>query len=159
MQKITPFLWFDGRVDEAVTFYTSVFKNARIINTHRLPDDVNGSGKVLTATFQLEGQEFMILDGGNYYQLNPSISFFVKCKDQGEVDELWNKLGEEGKPLQCGWITDKFGASWQIIPDALGKLLGDPDPKKAQRVMQAMMKMVKIDVAGLEAAYSNEEPG
>ncbi|AMR30837.1 hypothetical protein A0256_05070 [Mucilaginibacter sp. PAMC 26640] len=156
MQKITPFLWFNGNVGEAIDFYTSVFKNSAIKNVNRLPDDLTGRGKVLTATFELEGIEFMILDGGDYYKLNPAVSFFVKCKDQAEVDELWDKLGAEGQPMRCGWITDKFGVSWQIIPDALGKLMGDADPEKAQRVMHAMMKMVKIEVAGLEAAYNND---
>ena len=155
MQKITPFLWFDGKVDEAIHFYTSTFRNSKIKDLHRLPDDVNGRGKILTATFELEGVEFMILDGGNHYKINPAISFFVKCKDQAEVDELWDKLAVEGKPSQCGWITDKYGVSWQIIPEALGVLMSDPDAAKARRVMQAMMKMVKIDVAALEAAYNN----
>jgi len=156
MQKISPFLWFNGQVEEALSFYTAVFKNAAIRNVQRLPAAAPGSGKIVTATVELEGVEFMILDGGDHYKINPAISFFVKCKDQAEVDELWDKLGAGGRPMQCGWITDQFGVSWQIIPDALGKMLGDPDPEKAQRVMQAMMKMVKIDVAGLEAAYQNE---
>jgi len=156
MQKISPFLWFDGRVEEAINYYTSVFKNSRIKDVRNFPDERPGQkGKVFTATFELEDVEFMILDGGPHYQISPAVSFFVKCKDQAEVDELWNKLAEEGNPLQCGWITDKFGVSWQIIPDALGRLLGDPDPAKSQRVMQAMMKMVKIEVAGLEAASNN----
>lgn len=153
MQKITPFLWFDGQVEEAINFYTSVFKNSRIKNVRKHPA---GSGKegLFTATFELEDVEFMILDGGNYYKINSAISLFVKCKDQAEVNEIWDKLAEEGTPQQCGWITDKYGVTWQIIPDALGRLLGDPDAEKAQRVMQTMMKMVKMDVAGLEAAYN-----
>lgn len=155
MQKITPFLWFDGQVDEAINYYTSVFKNSKIKNVRNHPDERPGKkGKVFTATFELEGVEFMILDGGGFYKINSAISFFVKCKDQAEVDELWDKLAIEGAPMRCGWITDKYGVSWQIIPDALERLLSDPDPVKAQRVMQAMMKMIKIEVAGLEAAYN-----
>jgi predicted 3-demethylubiquinone-9 3-methyltransferase (glyoxalase superfamily) len=157
MQKITPFLWFDGNVDEAIHFYTSVFKNSKIKNVRNFPDERPGKkGKVFTATFELEGVEFMILDGGPHYKIDgPAISFFVKCKDQAEVDELWDKIAEEGTPMQCGWITDKYGVSWQIIPDILGKVLGGPDAAGAQRAMQAMMKMVKLDVATLEAAYNN----
>jgi predicted 3-demethylubiquinone-9 3-methyltransferase (glyoxalase superfamily) len=124
MQKITPFLWFDGQVEEALNFYTSVFKNSKIKDVRNHPDERPGhKGKVFTATFELEGVEFMILDGGPYYKIeSPAISFFVKCKDQAEVDELWDKIAEEGTPSRCGWITDKYGVSWQIIPDILGKV-------------------------------------
>lgn len=154
MQKITPFLWFDGRVEEAINYYTSVFKNSKITNVRNHPGNKGG---VFTATFELEGVEFMILDGGPYYKIeNPAISFFVKCKDQAEVDELWDKIAEEGTPSRCGWITDKYGVSWQIIPDALGRVLGGADAAGSQRAMQAMMQMVKLDVVKLEAAYYNK---
>jgi predicted 3-demethylubiquinone-9 3-methyltransferase (glyoxalase superfamily) len=158
MQKISPFLWFDGRVEEALDFYTSVFKNSKITDKRHYPGDTpEHKGKVFTATFELEGVEFMILDGGSHYKIeSPAISFFVKCKDQAEVDELWDKIAEEGTPSRCGWITDKYGVSWQIIPDALGKYLGGSDASGAQRAMQAMMGMVKINVAELEAAYYNK---
>ncbi len=147
-QKITPFLWFNGRVEEAVNFYTTVFKNARTISMNRVGD------KILTATFQLEGQEFMILDGGSMFQFNPSVSFFVKCATQEEVDYYWNHLmADGGKEQPCGWLVDKFGLSWQIIPDVLGKVLGGSDREGAQRAMQAMMKMHKLDVKVLQDAY------
>ncbi|RFZ83500.1 VOC family protein [Mucilaginibacter terrenus] len=150
MQKISTFLWFNGNGQEALDLYVSIFKNAEIkqVSKH--------GGQLFSATIELEGTEFMILNWQGEYQFSPAISLFVKCRDQEEVDEIWNKmLDNEAKPMQCGWITDKFGVSWQIIPDALGRLMNDPDPAKAQRVMQAMMKMVKIDVAGLEEAYNN----
>jgi predicted 3-demethylubiquinone-9 3-methyltransferase (glyoxalase superfamily) len=153
-QMITPFLWFDGKVEEAINFYTSVFPNSEIINTHRLPGDVPGrTGKVLTGTFKLNGVEFMILDGGPIFKFNESISFFVKCETQQEVDHLWNTLtADGGKESQCGWLKDKYVVSWQIVPNALGKLMGDPDPRRAQNVMQAMMKMGKLNIAELQAA-------
>ncbi len=147
-QKITPFLWFDGQAQEAMNFYTSIFRNSRKGNVSRY-----GDGTILSATFWLEGLEFSALNGGPHYKFSPATSFFVHCKDQEEVDEYWDKLLDGGEALQCGWITDKFGVTWQIIPDALGRLLGDPNREKAGRVMQAMMKMVKIDVEGLERAY------
>lgn len=146
-QKITPFLWFDGQAEEAMNFYTSVFRNSRKGNVSRYGD------AVLSATFWLEGLEFSALNGGPHYKFSPATSFFVHCRDQEEVDEYWDKLLDGGKAMQCGWITDKFGVTWQIIPDALGQLLGDPDREKSGRVMQAMMKMVKIDVEGLKKAY------
>ncbi|OOQ57561.1 VOC family protein [Mucilaginibacter pedocola] len=158
MQKIAPFLWFNGNVDEAIEYYTSVFKNSSIKNVRRFPgESPDKQGKVFTATFELEDVEFMILDGGPMYKIDgPAISFFVKCKDQAEVDELWDKLAEEGTPMKCGWITDKYGVSWQIIPDVLGQVLGGADAAGAQRAMQAMLQMVKLDVAALEAAYYNK---
>ncbi len=146
-QKITPFLWFDGRVEEAVNFYTSVFKNSKVISLHQIGD------KMFTATFELEGLKFIALDGGPHYSFTPAISLFVNCNTQEEVDELWDKLLEGGEPSRCGWLQDKFGLSWQIIPEALGRLMGDPDPAKSQRVMQAMMKMDKIIIKDLEEAY------
>jgi predicted 3-demethylubiquinone-9 3-methyltransferase (glyoxalase superfamily) len=148
-QKITPFLWFDNEAEEAMNFYVSVFKNSKIVSTGPGPD-----GKVMTGTFELEGQKFMALNGGPQFKFTEAISLFVDCTDQAEVDDLWNKLtADGGKASQCGWLKDKYGLSWQIIPKALGELLGGTDPAKAQRAMQAMLKMQKIDVAALKAAY------
>jgi predicted 3-demethylubiquinone-9 3-methyltransferase (glyoxalase superfamily) len=147
-QKITPFLWFNGHVEEAVNFYTSVFRQAKVTNMRRMGD------KVFTATFQLEGQEFMALDGGPHFDtFSPAISFFVKCKTQEEVDYYWNKLTDGGSEQPCGWLKDRFGISWQIIPDALGQLMGDPNPAKSKHVMDAMMKMKKIIIRDLEEAH------
>ncbi len=154
MKKITPFLWFDDNAEEAVNFYTSIFRNSKILSLNRLPEGTPGpAGKVMTATFELEGQEFMALNGGPEYKFTEAISFFVNCETQAEVDELWEKLSEGGEKGPCGWLKDKFGVSWQIVPIALGEMLGDQDPKKAQNVMQAMLKMTKIDIAGLRRAY------
>ncbi len=146
-QKITPFLWFNGNVEEALNFYTSVFKNSKVVNVRRM------GGKIFTATFQLEGLEFMALDGGPHYSFTPAVSFFVKCKTQEEVDDLWEKLSAGGRKDRCGWLVDPFGVSWQIIPDALGQLLGDPDPVKSKRVLDAMLQMTKIDISKLKEAY------
>jgi predicted 3-demethylubiquinone-9 3-methyltransferase (glyoxalase superfamily) len=158
MQKITPFLWFDDNAEEAMKFYTSIFKNSKIGAVKRYGDAGPGpKGSVMTATFQIEGQEFMALNGGPHFKFTPAISFFVNCETQAEVDELWEKLLVGGEAMQCGWLKDKFGISWQIIPKALGELLGDKDPQKSQRVMRAMMKMVKIDVAELKRAYEGKE--
>jgi predicted 3-demethylubiquinone-9 3-methyltransferase (glyoxalase superfamily) len=157
MQKITPFLWFDDQAEEAMNFYTSIFKNSKVGKVSRYPEGAPGpAGKVMSATFQLEGQEFMALNGGPVFKFTEAISFFVNCETQEEVDELWTKLSAGGKESQCGWLKDKFGLSWQIIPSALGKMLGDPDREKAKRVMQAMLKMKKIDIAGLQRAYDNK---
>ena len=154
MQKITPFLWFDTQAEEAATFYTSIFKNSKIVGVKRFGDSApRPKGTVMTVTFQIEGQEFVALNGGPQFTFTPAISLFVNCETQEEVDALWDKLLEGGIPMQCGWLTDKYGISWQIIPAALGKLMNDPDPQKANRVMQAMMQMVKIDVRGLQEAY------
>lgn len=151
MQKITPFLWFDGRAEEAMKFYVSIFRNSRIVSTMPGPD-----GKILTGTFQLEGQQFMALNGGPKFQFTEAISLFVNCETQAEVDDLWNKLTEGGAESMCGWLKDKFGVSWQIIPSALGRLLGDKDRAKAGRVVQAMLQMKKIDVAKLQQAYDGK---
>jgi predicted 3-demethylubiquinone-9 3-methyltransferase (glyoxalase superfamily) len=153
-QQITPFLWFDGRVEEALNFYTSVFPNSEIVNMNRLPGEVPGhSGKVMTATFRLNDVEFMILDGGPMFKFNEAVSFFVKCETQTEVDHLWNSLtADGGQPSQCGWLKDQYGVSWQIVPNALGRLMGNPNPAKAQNVMKAMMQMGKLDIAALEKA-------
>ena len=158
MQKITPFLWFDNNAEEAVNFYTSIFRNSKIGQVRRYGEAGPGpQGSVMTATFQIEGQEFMALNGGPAFKFSPAISFFVNCETQEEVDELWEKLSAGGEMMQCGWLKDKFGVTWQIIPKALGELLGDKDPQKSQRVMQAMMKMIKIDVAALKRAYEGKE--
>src|SRR4051812_8928010 len=154
MQKITTFLWFDDRAEEAINFYVSIFKNSKVHNLSRGPSEAPGKpGKVFTGTFQLEGQNFMALNGGPQFKFTEAISLFVSCENQAEVDDLWSKLtADGGKESQCGWLKDKFGLSWQIIPTALGRLLGDPDPARAQRAMQAMLKMQKLDVAKLEEA-------
>jgi predicted 3-demethylubiquinone-9 3-methyltransferase (glyoxalase superfamily) len=154
MQKITPFLWFNGQAEEAMNFYTSIIKNSRVGSVSRWGDVGPGpKGSVMTATFQLDGQEFMALNGGPQFTFTPAISFFVNCETQEEVDELWEKLSEGGEKNRCGWLRDKYGVSWQIIPTALGKLLHDKDPEKSKRVMKAMLQMDKIDVKGLKQAY------
>jgi predicted 3-demethylubiquinone-9 3-methyltransferase (glyoxalase superfamily) len=156
-QRIAPFLWFNGRVEEAVKFYTSVFKDAQILNMSRLPGETPGvKGKAQMAVFRLNGVEFMMLDGGPMFTPSPAISFFVKCETQEEVDYYWEKLSEGGQTNQCGWLDDKFGITWQIVPDALSRLMGDPDPVKAKNVMNAMMKMTKLDIAALKKAYDWE---
>jgi predicted 3-demethylubiquinone-9 3-methyltransferase (glyoxalase superfamily) len=154
MQKITPFLWFDDNAEEAVNFYVSLFADSTVNNITRYGEGGPGpAGQLMTASFELHGQEFMALNGGPHFSFSPAISFFVNCETQQEVDELWNKLLEGGEAQQCGWITDRFGVSWQIIPAALGELMGGPDPAKSQRVMAAMLQMVKIDIEGLQRAY------
>jgi predicted 3-demethylubiquinone-9 3-methyltransferase (glyoxalase superfamily) len=155
MEKITPFLWYDGRAEEAANLYVSVFNNARITKVRYWGEGAPApQGTVMGLDFELEGRSFVAFNGGPNFTFNPAISLFVNCDTQEEVDELWAKLtADGGKPVQCGWLTDKFGVSWQIIPKALAEMLNDPDPIKASRVMQAMMKMVKIDVAGLRKAY------
>jgi len=154
MQKITPFLWFDGNAEEAMNFYVSIFKNSKIVSERRYGDAGPGpKGTVMTGTFQIAGQEFFALNGGPVYKFSPAISFFVDCKTQEEVDTLYDKLSAGGEKEPCGWLRDKYGVSWQIIPSALGKMLGDKDPKKANNVMQAMLQMKKIDIKKLEQAY------
>ena len=153
MQKITPFLWFNDKAVEAMNFYVSIFKNSKVGRVTRYGDAGPGpKGSVMSATFQLDGQEFFALNGGPQFSFTPAISFFVNCETQQEVDELWEKLSAGGRKDRCGWLQDKYGLSWQIIPSALGKLLQDQDPAKANRVMQAMLKMDKIDIAGLQQA-------
>jgi predicted 3-demethylubiquinone-9 3-methyltransferase (glyoxalase superfamily) len=160
MQKITPFLWFDHEAEEAMNFYVSIFKNSKIISLTRYGEGGPGpAGEVMTGTFQLEGQEFMALNGGPDHQFTEAISFFVDCKTQEEVDELWSRLTAGGEEGPCGWLKDKFGVSWQIIPTVLGELLGDPDPVKSQRVMQAMLQMKKIDIKALQEAYEQAPAG
>ena len=154
MPKITPFLWFNDQAEEAMNFYTAIFKNSKISSVSRYGDGGPGQpGSVMTATFELDGQEFMALNGGPLFTFTEAISFFVNCETQAEVDELWEKLTEGGEESQCGWLKDKFGLSWQIVPSVLGELLNDPDAEKAGRVMNAMLQMKKIDIAGLRSAY------
>jgi predicted 3-demethylubiquinone-9 3-methyltransferase (glyoxalase superfamily) len=157
MQKIVPFLWFDGKAEEAMNFYTSIFKNSKIISVTRYGDAGPGpKGSVMSCVFQIEGQDFYALNGGPMFKFSPAISLFVNCETQDEVDELWEKLSAGGKKNRCGWLDDKFGVTWQIIPTALGKLLNDPDPAKSQRVMIAMMQMDKINIASLQKAYEEK---
>ena len=154
MQKITTFLWFDNQAEEAMNFYVSLFKNSKVLDVTRYGDAGPGpAGTVMSATFQLEGQEFMALNGGPEYKFTEAISLFVNCETQEEVDKLWNKLSEGGEEGPCGWLKDKYGLSWQIIPTALGRMLGDPDPAKSQNVMKAMLQMGKIDIKALQQAY------
>ena len=154
MQKITPFLWFDDKAEEAMNFYVSIFKNSKIVSVSRFGEGGPGpKGKVMTATFQLNGQEFTALNGGPHFTFSEAISFFVSCETQQEVDELWEKLSKGGEESQCGWLKDKYGLSWQIIPTILGELMGDKDAEKAQRVMKAMLQMKKIDSNKLKQAY------
>ena len=154
MQKISPFLWFDGNAEEAVNFYVSIFKDSKILNLSRYGEAGPGpKGTVMSATFQLHGQEFIALNGGPHFKFTPAISFFVHCQTQEEVDELWEKLSAGGRKDRCGWLTDKYGLSWQIIPDVLGKMLNDPDKEKSKRVMTAMLQMDKIEIKKLEQAY------
>ena len=154
MKKITPFLWFDDQAEEAMNFYVSVFKNSKVLGISRYGEGApRPAGMVMTASFELDGQEFTALNAGPLFKFTEAISFFVNCETQAEVDELWKKLSAGGEEGQCGWLKDKYGLSWQIVPTALGELMGDPDPVKSQRVMQAMLKMKKIDIAGLRKAY------
>ena len=154
MQKIVPFLWFDDKAEEAMNFYVSVFKNSRVVRVSRYGDAGPGAkGTVMSATFQIEGQDFFALNGGPLFSFTPAISFFVNCETQQEVDELWEKLSEGGKKERCGWLKDRYGVSWQIIPTVLGKLLGDKDPGKAKSVMTAMLQMEKLDIQKLQEAH------
>jgi predicted 3-demethylubiquinone-9 3-methyltransferase (glyoxalase superfamily) len=154
MQKITPFLWFDGRAEEAMNFYTSIFKNAKVGNVTRYGDAGPGpKGSVMSATFELEGQQFIALNGGPQFKFTPAISFFVNCTTQQEIDTYWEALSAGGEKVQCGWLTDKFGLSWQIVPTVLGEMLQDKDPAKSRRVMEAMLKMTKLDIKVLKQAY------
>lgn len=158
MQKITPFLWFNDNAEEAINFYVSIFKDSKIGTMTRYGDSGPGpKGALMTATFQLEGQQFMALNGGPHFKFTEAISLFVDCETQEEVDALWDRLtADGGQPSRCGWLKDKFGLSWQIIPSVLGRLLHDEDPARAGRVMQAMLQMQKIDIRGLEQAHEGE---
>jgi predicted 3-demethylubiquinone-9 3-methyltransferase (glyoxalase superfamily) len=154
MQKVTPFLWFDTQAEEAANYYVGIFKNSRIVSIQRSGDN----GPVSGVTFELDGETLMGFNGGPQFKFTEAISLFVNCTDQAEVDYFWEKLtAGGGTPSRCGWLKDKYGVSWQIIPESLSMLLGDPDPAIASRVLQAMLEMSKIDVAGLEAARDNNE--
>jgi predicted 3-demethylubiquinone-9 3-methyltransferase (glyoxalase superfamily) len=153
MQKITPFLWFDTQAEEAANFYVSIFKNSRVKTLSRYGDAGPGpKGSVMTVQFELSGQEFLALNAGPQFKFSPAISFLINCETQEEVDCYWDKLSAGGREDQCGWLTDKFGLSWQVVPTILGKLLADKSAGKAQRVMQAMLQMKKIDIGKLQAA-------
>jgi predicted 3-demethylubiquinone-9 3-methyltransferase (glyoxalase superfamily) len=153
MQKIAPFLWFDDKAEEAMNFYVSIFKNSKVVSVNRYGEGSPGPvGKVMTAAFELDGQQFIALNGGPQLTFSEAISFFVNCQTQQEVDELWARLTEGGEEGRCGWLKDKFGVSWQIVPTALGEMLGDKDPEKSKRVMEAMLKMDKIDIETLKRA-------
>lgn len=154
MQKITPFLWFDHQAEEAVIFYTSIFKNSKIESLTRYGEAGPGpAGTVMSAAFQLDGQGFMALNGGPYFTFTPAISLFVNCATQEEVDELWAKLSEGGEEVQCGWLKDKYGVSWQIVPAGLNELLYSADAEKSGRAMRAMLQMKKLDLAKIRLAY------
>ena len=156
-QKITPCLWFDGKAEEAANFYVAIFKNSRIVSTMHYGEAGPGRQRsVLSVTFRLDGQSFMALNGGPHYSFTPAISMFVRCETQDEVDELWEKLTAGGEPVRCGWLKDKYGVSWQIVPTALGEMLQDKDAAKSKRVMEAMLKMVKLDIPTLRQAYQGE---
>jgi predicted 3-demethylubiquinone-9 3-methyltransferase (glyoxalase superfamily) len=158
MQKITPFLWFDNQAEEATKFYVSIFKNSKILSVVRY-DEAGAAasgrpkGSVMIASFQLEGQQFTALNGGPIFKFTEAISFVVDCKTQEEVDELWKKLSEGGEEGQCGWLKDKYGLSWQIVPTVLSEMLGDKDAKKSERVMKAMLQMKKLDIKILKQAH------
>jgi len=161
MQKITPFLWFDDKAEEAVNFYVSIFKNSKIGTITRYGEEgakVSGrpKGTVMVVTFQLDGQEFMALNGGPHFKFSEATSFLVNCETQQEVDELWEKLSEGGEEGRCGWLKDKYGLSWQIVPTVLGKMLQDKDAEKSERVMNAMLKMDKIEIKTLKQAYEQQ---
>jgi len=157
MQKITPYLWFDNQAEEAANFYVSIFNNSKIVNISRYGEAGPGpAGTVLTVSFELEGQQFTALNGGPAFKFTEAVSFFVDCKSQEEVDDLWEKLTEGGEEQPCGWLKDKFGLSWQIVPTVLIEMLNDPDPEKARRATEAMLQMKKIDIPTLEQAYEQE---
>src|SRR5215831_18519926 len=154
MQKITPFLWFDTQAEEAMRFYVSIFKNSRVGKIARYGDASPGlKGHVMTASFELAGQPFTALNGGPLFKFTEAISFLVNCEDQAEVDDLWDRLSDGGEKGRCGWLKDRFGVSWQIVPSALSELMSDPDREKSKRVMEAMLQMTKIDIAKLRAAH------
>jgi predicted 3-demethylubiquinone-9 3-methyltransferase (glyoxalase superfamily) len=154
MQKITPFLWFDGQAEEAARFYVSIFKNSKLGTVNRYGDHGPGpKGTVMIATFQIDGQDFIALNGGPQFKISPAVSFVVNCETQEEVDHFWEKLSEGGSKQQCGWLQDKFGVSWQIVPTALARLMSDASREKSARVMGALMQMTKIDIRKLQEAY------
>ena len=157
MTPITPCLWFDGAADDAADFYVSIFPNSRRLTESKSGPDAPGeNGSTLMVTFELDGKPFMALNGGPTYHFTPAVSFVVNCDTQKEVDFYWDRFVDGGQPVQCGWLTDRFGVSWQIVPNRLGELMSDPDPERANRVMRAMLKMVKLDIAELEAAAEGD---
>jgi len=157
MQKITTFLWFDDNAEEAVNFYCSIFNNSKVLSVSRYGDEGPGpKGSVMTETFQLEGQEFIALNGGPHFKFTEAISLVVNCQTQEEVDKFWEKLSEGGQKVECGWLKDKYGLSWQIVPTVLLEMLADKDPEKAKRVMHAMLQMTKLDLKTLQLAYDGE---
>ena len=157
MQKITPFLWFDSQAEAAANFYVSIFNNSRVLGISRYGEAGPGpKGSVMTVDFELDGQRFTGLNGGPHFKFTEAVSFVVHCKTQEEVDTFWGKLLEGGQESQCGWLKDKYGLSWQIVPTILAEMLRDPDPQKSKRVMEAMLKMKKIDIAGLTRAYDQQ---
>jgi predicted 3-demethylubiquinone-9 3-methyltransferase (glyoxalase superfamily) len=149
MKTVTPFLWFDHQAEEAMNFYVSVFKNSKVLNLHR------ADGRVMTVTFELDGQQFIALNAGPHYKFTEAISFFINCETQEEVDTFWERLSEGGEKSQCGWLKDKWGLSWQVVPKALTRLMGDPDPVKSKAVLDSMLKMKKIVIADLQHAYDH----
>ncbi|ALC81233.1 MULTISPECIES: VOC family protein [Bacillus] len=154
MQQITPFLWFNDNAEEAINFYTSIFKNSKIVSLHRYGKEGPGKeGALMTGTFQLDGQEFMALNGGPKFHFSEAVSFFVSCETQQEIDELWEKLSEGGETQMCGWLKDKYGVSWQVIPSELEELLHGEDAEKSRNVMNAMLQMDKLDIKELKQAY------
>ena len=157
MQRITPFLWFENQAEEAAKFYTSIFKNSKITDVSRYGDAGPGpKGSVMTVGFELDGQQFTALNGGPVFKFTEAVSFVVHCETQEEVNHYWSRLTAGGKEVQCGWLKDRYGLSWQVVPNALIRLMTDPDPAKAQRVAKAMMQMVKLDIGKLEAAARGE---
>jgi predicted 3-demethylubiquinone-9 3-methyltransferase (glyoxalase superfamily) len=157
MQKITPFLWFDSNAEEAASFYTSVFRNTQLGETRYYGEaGQKPAGSVMSVSFTLEGEEFIAPNGGPHFNFTPAVSFLVRCETQAEVDELWNRLTEGGEPVRCGWLKDKFGLSWQIVPTVLGDMLRDKDQAKSRRVTEAMLRMIKLDIGGLQQAYNGE---
>ncbi|HKB03915.1 MAG TPA: VOC family protein [Gemmataceae bacterium] len=161
MQKFTPCLWFDGQAEEAANFYVSVFKNSKVLGVSRYGEagaraSGRPAGSAMTVKFQLHGQEFLGLNGGPQFKFSEAISFIVNCETQAEIDELWEKLSAGGEKGPCGWLKDRFGLSWQIVPTVLGELMQDKDPKKSERVMAALLQMTKLDIAGLKKAYEQK---
>ncbi len=155
MQGITPFLWFDNQAEEAAEFYVSLFPNSRMIDvTHSETDGPAPGGLVVVATFELDGRQFMALNGGPEFQFTEAISFMVHCETQQEVDRLWEKLSEGGEPGRCGWLKDRYGVSWQVVPSVLSEMMGSGDPERSKRVMEAILQMDKLDIAALQRAYA-----
>jgi predicted 3-demethylubiquinone-9 3-methyltransferase (glyoxalase superfamily) len=153
-KKITPFLWFDGQAEDAANFYVSIFENAKILSVSRYGEEAPGTtGTVMTVSFELDGQKFVALNGGPEYKFTPAISFSIDCKTQQEVDHFWNRLSEGGETSQCGWLDDKYGITWQVVPSVLPELLGSDDDAKAEAAMKAMLQMTKLDIKTLQEAY------